>query len=202
MTKPVLVRDDNTLGPTALKMVEDMAASNKTQGTIAATLGMSKKHFEKMLARGKGDNPERLAWERGHCRLEQRIADAMLSQGLGELVEEDEVGEDGQTVIDEATGEPKKIMVRHTSKIGGTMLIYYSKAHLGWNEKPTGINIENKIQLVLPESYTTEAYFKLLGQDAPLDFRKDKTKPLPTIKDITGEALALPPPDELEEKPK
>lgn len=184
MTKAVLVRDDGSLGPRALEIVEQMAGGGRTQATIAATLGLSRKKFETMLSRAKGENPERYAWERGHAKIEQRVADAMFAAGTGDLVEEIVLDKDTkQPVIDEETGLEKTQMVRHVSKIGGAQLMFYAKTQLGWQEKSTGPLVqENRINITLPASMSIEEYYKMLGIDAPLDFRKDKSIPM---KDVT-----------------
>lgn len=159
-------------------MIEDLAASGRSQRTIAAELGVSHKKFEKMLERGKGDNDERLAWERGFASHEQMVSDKMLADGMGTLREEDELDDDGVP-----TGN--KVMVRHTSKGGSIQLIYYSKSRLGWQEKPTGPLIqENRINITIPGPMTHEEFFAATGVPMPLDYRKPK--------DVTPAALPSP----------
>lgn len=159
-------------------MIEDMAARGRTQRTIAAELGVSHKKFEKMLERGKGDNEERLAWERGHAVIEQRVHDVLLASVMGDLVEEDVLGEDGAP-----TGE--KQMVRVQSKLGGLHLMFYAKTRLGWQEKPTGPLIqENRINITIPGPMTHEEFFAATGVPMPLDYRK--------VKDVTPAALPSP----------
>lgn len=152
MTKPVLVRADGTLGPTALKMVEDMAAEGKTQRSIASALGLSKKKFEKMLDRNKGDNPERLAWEAGHSVIEQTAKDLLWSKAQG------------------------------NGKDSAIALFFFCKTQLGWTEKPDGSLVQdNRIQITLPGPLSREDFYKSIGIEAPLDFRKDKSKAHPLL---------------------
>jgi hypothetical protein len=185
MTRPILVRQDGTLGPKALEMVETMASEGKTQRSIAAALGIPAKKFEKLLERNKGENEERLAWERGHAAIEQKVADSMLAAGMGTVIEKEEA--------DSETGEKVIVRERHISKVGGAQLIFYAKAQLGWTEKPTGALVnDNRIQITLPGALSMDDYFRGLGIDKPLDFRKDKTKPHPMLKDVTPAALPAP----------
>lgn len=185
MTKAIIVRNDNTLSPAGLKLVEKCSSEGKTQRYIAAELGIPLKTFEKMLERGKGNNPERLAWEAGHARYEQRAADALQSEAFGVLVDLETYDAEGQPILDEA-GEPVRAKVRiPTSKGHIISLIYLTKARLGWSEKPHNLVQDNRIQITLPGAMSGEDFFKGLGIDQPLDFRKDKSKAHPMLKDIT-----------------
>ena len=196
MTKAVLVRPDGTCGASGLALIEESAADNKTQGTIASMLGIPRKKFDAMLNRSKGDNPERLCWERGHARLEQKVADTMLAAAMGDVVDEVVLGADGAPIIDEATGKPKVERVRVQSKIAATLMIYFSKARLGWQEKPTGALIQdNRIQITLPAPSTKEEMFRRLGIQGPLDFRKEKPQPV-ALRDITEQVKMLAKPEE------
>lgn len=197
MTKPLIMRGDGTVGPGGLRLIEEMAANNKTQGTIAAALGVSLKRLKRMFERDKGENDVRLAWEAGHSQLEQRVADAMLAAGMGTVVEEDAVDETGKPIYEEDGVTRRKMLTRYVSKMGATQLIFYSKVMLGWTEKPSGPLVQdNRIQITLPSPVSTEDYFKMLGQSAPLDFRKDKSKSFEEFS-----KMSIPPPrDEAKEE--
>lgn len=198
MTKPVLVKADGTLGPTALKMVEDMAAAHQTQRTIASALGVSIKEFEKALA-SKSNDEARLAWERGFAKVEQSADDHMRLAAFSDLVQVDEWQEDGERAVD-ANGQQKKVWVRGpVSKTSTIAAIYYTKARLGWSDTKisTNLNQDNRIQITLPAPMGFGEMLHGLGQKEIRDFRKDKTIP---IKDVTPkvarEALMPPMPKE------
>lgn len=201
MTKAIMVRPDGTLSPKALELLTQRAAEGKTQRSIAAELGLPLKKFELVLDRKKGDNPERLAWEAGHARIEQAVADSFLAAGMGQTIEAPQVDEQGNVMLND-DGSEKKVRVRGTNggKNSVIALIYYSKAQLGWTEKAAGALVnDNRIQITLPGPMTQEAWFKGLGIDKPLDYRKDKTKPHPML-DVKAVPAALPAPAK-EEKP-
>lgn len=198
MATPVILLKEEAgrveLTKAGLKLVEKMARDDKTLRSIAAKLGIPFRKLDKMLDRNKGDNPERIAWEHGHADHEQHVRDIVRAKALGDVVELPLRDERGNPVeaLDEhgkPTGETQMVRVQIPSngKDSAVLLIWYTK-QLGWSEKPTGpIVNENRIQIVLPSPMTTDEYFKTLGIAAPLDFRKDKTEPLPAfdIKDVT-----------------
>lgn len=188
------MRSDGDVGPAGLRLIEEMAANNKTQGTIAAELGVSQKRLRTLMERQKGENAVRMAWEAGHAKLEQRVADAMLAAGLGTSVMEEAKDETGKVILNE-DGTPRMVEVRYVSKMGATQLIFYSKVKLGWTEKPSGPLVQdNRIQITLPSPLSTEDYMKMLGQGAPLDFRKDKSTPFADVV-----KTAIPAPDAAED---
>jgi hypothetical protein len=202
MTKPVLVRSDGTLGPTALKMVEDMAAAHQTQRTIAAALDISIKDFEKMLA-SKSSPEARLAWERGFAKVEQSADDHMRFAAFSDLVQVREWTEGGEPALDEH-GQQRMVWVRGpVSKTSTIAAIYYTKARLGWSDTKVAANLnqDNRIQITLPAPMGFGEMLHGLGQTEIRDFRKDKTVP---IRDITPkvarEALMPPAPAKEESK--
>lgn len=183
MTKRVLIRPDGHCNPSGLELIEDLARKNRTQATIAVALGISKKKFETMISRAKGENEERLAWERGRADVEQRLLDVLTASALGELVEEDVLDEDGNP-----TGEKQTVRVQ--SKTGGIHAIFLAKSQHGWDEKGGGSNSttnnDNRIQITIPAPMERGELLKALGQDKIADFRKDKSTPLiePPIKTV------------------
>lgn len=191
MTAPILVKEEGnfvSLTPAGLQLVEKMARDDKTLRSIAAKLGLPFRKLDKMLDRAKGDNPERIAWESGHADHEQHVRDVVRAKALGDAVELPMVDERGDPLLDE-NGKFKlaRVQIPNNGKDSAVLLIWYTK-QLGWSEKPTGPVVnDNRIQITLPAPMTPEQYFKTLGIDAPLDFRKDKTKPmLPfDVKDVT-----------------
>lgn len=207
MTKPIVLRQDGSIGPAGLRLVEQRAREGKTQRSIAAELGLPLKKFEKMLEANKGDNDVRLFWERGHAFIEQKCADALLAAGMGteERTEREMLDENANPVLDEH-GQPRMetVIEKTQSKIGGAQLMFYCKTRLGWTEKPTGPLVQdNRIQITIPASQTREELFEQLGIDGPLDFRKDKSKPNAMV-DVTPKPdspLGLPTPKKEDEKP-
>lgn len=177
MTKPIYVRDDDTCGPAALQIIEDMARAFKSHASIAKVLGISTKKFKNMLERQKGENAERLAWESGHADFEQEIIDRAKAMAMGSLVEEPKLDAMGVPMVDEH-GKPIMEKIRVLSKAETIAFIYFTKSRLGWQEKDNTTTFQdNRINITLPAPISAEEMFARLGLSGPLDFRK--------IKDVT-----------------
>lgn len=135
-----------------------MAAENKTQRSIAAELGVPYRSFEAMLNKEKGHNDLRLAWERGHAAVEQKIADFLLKS---------------------ATGASKGAVIA---------AVFFAKARLGWSDKEAPANVQNNININLPKPMSRDEYFKSLGISGPIDSRMKDVTPskaaLPAPSDI------------------
>lgn len=131
-------REDGSYSLAAFRLVEELAADNKTQRYIAAQLGVPFRTFEADLNKNKGQNELRLAWERGFAEVEQEVADFMLTQ------------------------------MRANTKGSIIAGIFFAKSRLGWREKddsPQGN--QSNIQIVLPRPMTEEQYYKTLGMSGP-----------------------------------
>lgn len=193
MTKPILVRSDGSIGPTGLKLIEQMASERKSQRSIAVALGLALKAFEKLLDK-KGDPAVRLAWESGYAVQEQAIQDKMYAMAFGGPVEADCCEEDGTPILDE-DGKQKKVWVMApVSKAQTIAAMFYTKAKLGWKDSGDDKAIQdNHIQITIPGQLAFGAMLHGLGQKGIADFRKDKTIPL---KDVTPR-FALQAQDEL-----
>jgi hypothetical protein len=202
VTKPVLTRDDGTIAPGGLKLIERMASEHKTQRSIAAALGLAYKKFERMLEANKGDNEVRYAWERGFAVFEQDTVDKFKGMAFGDIVETYELNDDGEKIPDEddPSGFKKVRIQAPISKAQTIAAIFFAKTQLGWNEKPSGPMVqENKINITLPAPMGFGEFMNALGQTDIIDARKDKTIPM---KELLPEevrlALAAPakPPEE------
>lgn len=195
MTAPIYWKDDNELKrvdltPTGLRLVEKMAREHKTIRYIASKIGLPFSKLNKMLDRNKGDNAERMAWERGHADFEQHVTDVVRGRALGDAIDLPILDENNEPIVDEVTGEYKtaRVKIPGSGKDAAVLLIWFTK-QLGWSEKPTGPGIvnDNRIQITLPAPMSTKEYFETLGINAPLNFKKDKSKTAPTY--------SLPPPE-------
>lgn len=183
MTSKLWQEDDGRTNLTAagLAMIERMARADQTLRSIASKLGLAFRKLDKMLDREKGDNPERIAWERGHADHEQHVRDIVRAKALGDVVELPIVDERGEPILDPETHQFKtaRVQIPSNGKDSAVLLIWYTK-QLGWSEKPSGpIVNDNRIQLTLAEPTTAEEMFKRLGVEGLLDFRRDKTKEIP-----------------------
>lgn len=211
----------------AIRVIEDMAAQNKTQATIAAAFRMSKKQFETLLQTKKGENEYRLAWERGRARHEQQHVDHFNSLALGEetVSEEPLINENGTAVMEwvvdtDEDGKPIKnpdgsvkmveqqktqlTKLRVVSKAGVIAGIFYAKTQLGWKEARDSGPAQGQgggVTIYLPGSLSKEDYYKSLGQTRPIDTRKGETLEDVAYKVIDdGKPQALPPPNDGDEE--
>lgn len=169
-----------------------MAAGKQTQASIAAYFELPKREFEAILAKNKGRNEVRLAWERGRARVEQEFHDALVASALGSITEAPELvdvlGADGKP-----TGEKHTILVRtvNTSKMSGTERIFYLKAQFGWKEgEPPEAKVSN-VTLMLPKPRSRAEHFAMMGQQDP---RALAAAGPTAMKDVTPTVPALPAP--------
>lgn len=197
MTEARPVRADGTLTPQGLKRVEEMAAKGRSQGTIAAFLGVPKREFESMMAKGKGNNPIRLAWESGNASREQELADRMWNAAMGtiveEYIEEPKLDDDGKPVLDDKN-EPvlEKVKVRTitVSKSQTIEAIFLAKSRFGWKEGDQSDKGGTNVILTLPKARTREEYFAMLGIPDP----KALAGALKVVQQVALDPKALAPP--------
>jgi hypothetical protein len=71
----------NGLSPSALELVERLAARASTQNFIAGRLGITAAAFKRLLGRSDDEGPARLAWERGRAEHEQDVIRKLLAHG-------------------------------------------------------------------------------------------------------------------------
>jgi hypothetical protein len=193
MTQAIGIRPDGSWTGQALIKLEEMAANKQTQASIAAAFDIPKREFEAILAKNKGRNEVRLAWERGRAKVEQLLSDKMFATALGTVTEAPEevdvLGADGKP-----TGEKHTILVRTitVSKFDGSMAIYLSKAQFGWKEgDPPEAKVSN-VTLMLPKPRSRAEHFAMMGQADPRTLAAGPT----AMKDVTPTVPALPAPVE------
>lgn len=168
MTQAIGIRPDGSWTGQALIKLEEMAANKRTQATIAAEFNLPKRQFEAILAKDKGRNEVRLAWERGRARVEQEFHDSLVASALGTVIEED-IQEPVLDAQGKPTGETRLVHQRtiNTSKMSGTERIFYLKAQFGWKEGETAEKSVSNVTLMLPKPRTRAEYFAILGQEDP-----------------------------------
>jgi hypothetical protein len=191
MTQAIGIRPDGSWTGQALIKLEEMAANKSTQATIAAAFDIPKREFEAILAKNKGRNEVRLAWERGRARVEQLFHDALVASALGTVTEED-IQEPVLDADGKPTGETRLVHVRtiNTSKMSGTERIFYLKAQFGWKEgDPPEAKVSN-VTLMLPKPRSRAEHFAMMGQADPRTLAAGPT----AMKDVTPTVPALPAP--------
>jgi hypothetical protein len=191
MTLAIGIRPDGSWTGQALIKLEAMAAAKSTQATIAAFFEIPKREFEAILAKNKGKNEVRLAWERGRARVEQEFHDALVASALGTITEAPEMVD----VLDaqgKPTGEKREIIVRtiNTSKMSGTERIFFLKAQFGWKEGESPEAKVSNVTLMLPKPRTRAEYFAIMDQVDPKALPGGPT----AMKDVTPTVPALPAP--------
>lgn len=197
MTKAISIRSDGTWTGQALIKLEEMAAANRTQGTIAAEFDLPKREFEAILAKNKGRNEVRVAWERGRARIEQTLMDGMFSTAMGTITEAPELVD----VRDEhgtPTGEKKTILVRtvNISKAASIEKMFLLKTQFGWKEGESADAKVSNVTLMLPKPRTRAEYFAIMGITDPAAL------PAPEpMKTVTESVPALPAPVEKPKEP-
>jgi len=76
----------NGLSPSALELVERLAARASTQNFIAGRLGITAAAFKRLLGRADDEGPARLAWERGRAEHEQDVIRKLLAHGQKNVI--------------------------------------------------------------------------------------------------------------------
>lgn len=176
MTEAKHFRADGSMTPNALAKLEQMAAQNKSQGSLAAFFGVPRRSFEGLLSKNKGNNPERLAWERGRAIVEQDLMDRLYKGAMGAVEVE---YRDDEPVVDKAglpvlgdDGKPltERVKVRtiHLSKSNTIEAIFFAKAQFGWKEGDSEEKKVSNVMLVLPKARTRAEYFAMLGIPDPM----------------------------------
>lgn len=201
MTAAIHIRADGTWTTQALAKLTAMAAANKSQGTIAAYFEIPKRELETALAKSKGSNPVRLAWEKGRAVVEQDLMDRLYKGAMGSVEEEYKE----ETVIDPETRMPKrgpdgavvteriKVRTIHMSKANTIEALFFAKSQFGWKEGESEEKKVSNVTLVLPKSRTRKEYFELLGIPDPME-QGAQSLGAAGLKTVAQSTPALPPP--------
>jgi hypothetical protein len=72
----------DSLTDAGLQLVEKLARIGAPQGKIASELKITVRRLKTIMERNSGDNPVRLAWERGHHDFEFEILQRLLRHGI------------------------------------------------------------------------------------------------------------------------
>ena len=67
--------------PAGLKLVESIARQGGSQPLCASSLGISLTTFKRIIGEDDGNNPTRLAFEKGRAELEFEVATLLLEHG-------------------------------------------------------------------------------------------------------------------------
>lgn len=138
-----------------LKAVELWASEKKSQRTIAAWLGKSLRGFEEALARDKGENTLRLAYESGCAQVEQRMIDMCMAL---------------------KPTDPKLVVA---------WIFFMKAQFAWRDKPEHAVNDAPKISFILPGPMSEEEYFKKLGIAGPIDTRPTGERGAPDMRDVT-----------------
>lgn len=148
--------------PDVLKAIEEWAAQMKTQRWIAVKLGKPLRTLEEAMHKDKGENPVRLAYERGRADAEQRHIDNC--EALDPT--------DSKHVV--------------------AWIFYMKAQHGWKDRPDHANSDAPAITFVLPGPMSQEDYYKSLGIKEPIDTRpkEDRTRQLGGVavgdmKDVT-----------------
>lgn len=160
-TGPLLVHaEDKVIGLTdaGLAMVERLAARGEPMRLIASSLGVTLSRFEKLIGSADVQPPSEV-------RLRWEAGHARHESAY------------------------RKLLWRH-AKRHPIPAIFYGKSVFSMKDSGMQVDIkeDRRIQLYLPKPMQMGEFFKNLGIEGPLDFRRDKTKPHPMLKDVTPSA--------------
>lgn len=67
--------------PAGLKLIERLARTGAPQSKLAAALGIPLRRLKTLFDRNEGENPTRLAYERGYADFENEIVQRLLTHG-------------------------------------------------------------------------------------------------------------------------
>lgn len=126
--------DDGRATDPQLKEVEAFAEDGKPVRYIAAHFGVPYRKFKTIMDSNKGDNPLRLAWERGHAKLEAWTVEKLKSK------------------------------IEGTGKDAAISLFFFAKSQLGWSDRADAPSAGvNAVQIILPGAMSREDYMRKIG---------------------------------------